>query len=91
MVSCLLRTVVRTRVVSRAGEVMKAEVAAGPDLMDVYCAAPTVVRTVGYQAVRMAQMVAAACVQVVICFVGAMVMATVGVMSGHLSVWWAAA
>ena len=47
MVSCLLRTVVRTRVVSRAGDVMKAEAAGGLDLMAVCCAALTVVMTVG--------------------------------------------
>ena len=91
MVNCLLRTVVWTRIISRAGEVVKAEVAAGPDLLDVYCAVPTVVMTVGYQAIRMARMVVAAYVKVVICFVGAMVMSTMGVMSGRLSVWWAAA
>ena len=47
MVSCLSRTVSRTRVVSRAGEVMKAEAAAGLDLVAVDCSAPTVTRTVG--------------------------------------------
>ena len=47
MVSCLLRAVVRTRVVSRTGEVMRAEAAAGLGSMAVYCAAPTVVRAVG--------------------------------------------
>ena len=47
MVSCLLRTVVRTRVVLRAGEVTRAEAAAGLDLMAVDCAAPTVTMTVG--------------------------------------------
>ena len=54
MVRCLLRTVLWTRVVSRTSDVMKAEAAGGLDLMAVCCAALTVVRTVGQQAVRMA-------------------------------------
>ena len=47
MVSCLLGTVIRIRVVSRVVELMKAEATVGLDLTAVYCEAPTVVRTVG--------------------------------------------
>ena len=47
MVACLLRTVIRMRVVSRVVELMKAEATVGLDLTAVYCEVPTVVRTVG--------------------------------------------